>query len=664
MGGTYDFRRELGARSIRSYAAIREPQELVVAVRFARAAAEGVTVVDDETMATLARDARCLHANFHPNIARIRHVDVDDGKLTIASELLDGTTLADLLVAAEEARSPDAPPDEPLLAPELVVRIVVDVLAGLAAFHALRDGSRALGAIHGELCPANLVIGKDGVARIVNVIRPRTRNVRASTEGVAYAAHEAFDARVKLDVRADIHAVGVILWELLTGKRLYEETDPARILARQRTETVASPALDPASPFAPLADITMQALAFDPAMRFRTATQMAGELRRALGPNIASGRAVAARVATLCGAKIRARRATLDPSLSAARRKMELADEIELAAEPGDRTTPTPGSLPNASTLVVPTTSAPPAVITAKPPPAVVTAKPPPAVVTAKPPPAVAAKPASAPAVVAAKPASPGPTKVSRVATKVSAPAIPAPKPAPAPSVTKPLAKPVPKPAPPPKATPATMPVAIAEEEAIAVFEDDSVAAPPPVVPSSPAIVAAPPAPSSPALVAAPPPPPPPPEPPSLVVDVSADGRVITPTSNEALSAFADATGEPAPVAPRRRRGAMVVLLGLALLSISIVVFATRGRDAEPKKTVLATPVTSVTARVTGATPAPSPPPAATAAAPQDAATAETTEATASDDAATRPTDTATPAGSGTQPSFAPKKPTYDPLGI
>lgn len=331
-GATYRMLRELGSRSQRSYAAIREPHELVVAQRFVRlrggvvvagtSAAETATALDGESMALLLRDARCLAKNWHANIARVRHVDLagpDRPELTIASELLDGATLADLLEAA-----PLEPhePHEPRLPLPVLVRILVDVLTGAHALHHLRDGMNApLGAMHGELCPANVVVGKDGVARIVNVLRRRPVQVGARSEALGYAAPEALDAGGTDDPRADIYAVGVMLWEGITGQRLYVDRHPAVLLARQREEEVGAPALPPSSPFARLADVAMRALAFDPALRFRTAADMATELRTIAGASLASGSAVASRVAELAGDRIRMRRATLDPALSGTRRR-------------------------------------------------------------------------------------------------------------------------------------------------------------------------------------------------------------------------------------------------------------------------------------------------------------------------------------------------------
>jgi hypothetical protein len=364
----YRTMRELGSRSPRSYAALREPHELVVIYRFARAegakaqavaatfgGADGSQALDADAMALLVRDARCLAKNWHPNIARIRHVEVVGSELTVASELVDGATLGDLLTAAaaKRAKAKQKASSEPLLPLPVIARILLDVLVGLQGLHGLRDGIEApLGTIHGALCPSNIVVGKDGVARILNPLRARPVRVGAS-DAVGYAAPEALDVGGTRDLRADLHAVGVIAWEALTGRRLYDERDPAKVLARQREEEIAPPAIPAGSPFASLADVVMRAVAFDPALRFKSAAEMGGALRSVAGARIAAGSVVAACVAELAGERIRARRVELDPASTGTRRRASEQD-VRAAKTPASagapaEATPTPSEILSAA---------------------------------------------------------------------------------------------------------------------------------------------------------------------------------------------------------------------------------------------------------------------------------------------------------------------------
>ncbi|HEY8079648.1 MAG TPA: protein kinase [Labilithrix sp.] len=331
---------------------MREPHELVVLQSFRRKAkGKGASFeagVGDDVFEMLRRDATALAKNFHPNVARVRHVDVSADELRIATELIDGVTLADLFAAASKRKDPPLPI-------AVLVRILVDVLGGLHGLQGLRENGAALGTFHGALCPANVVLGKDGVARIVSVFRPRPVSIVQGSEAVAYAAPEALDLGGSNDPRTDLYAVGVMLWEGLAGKRLFDEKHPGRVLQRQREEEMVKPTVAESSGFAKLADAAMRALAYEPALRFRSPSEMATELRRVAGTRLAPGSAVAQKVMDLAGDRIRNRRAELDQSATGAR-KRPVVTTAASAAE--DRATTTPPE---------PAITAPPAAITAPP---------------------------------------------------------------------------------------------------------------------------------------------------------------------------------------------------------------------------------------------------------------------------------------------------------
>lgn len=329
---TYRLLRELGSRTQATYAAIREPgapPQLVVAQRFARGgiadAGARATTLDAEAMALLLRDARCLAKNWHANVARVRHVELAGPVLTIATELLDGTTLHDLL---EAAKAEQIDVRDPLLPFPILTRILLDVLGGLHALHGLRDGLNApIGAIHGEVCPSNIVICKDGITRLVNVLRARPVVLGERSEAIGYAALEARGSPGADDPRADVHAVGVILWEAIAGRRLYQAPEPRSDSRALRA--LIEPRVHPSSPFARLADVAMRALASDPALRFRSAAEMAAEIRKIAGTKLATGTAVAAINFELGGDRMRMRRAILEPATSGMRRR---ASERSIAA--------------------------------------------------------------------------------------------------------------------------------------------------------------------------------------------------------------------------------------------------------------------------------------------------------------------------------------------
>lgn len=395
--GSYHLLRRLGARAHPTHAAARGAQEIVVVQCFALAGEGG----DPESIAAIGREARGLAKNWHANVARVRHVEHaarlsgarlvcsphEASELVITTDLIDGVTLEDLVTLGKAS-----------VPPPVLVRIMLDVLAGLQHFHSLRDETNAaqqLGAVHGAVCPANVVIGKDGVARLVGCFRPRPSKpgVATKTEALGHSAPEVLETGIP-GAAGDLYGCGVMLWEGLQDKPLFTTTSPfeaSAILQRQREGDIAWSA-DAASLGARLGAVVLRALAFDPALRFRTAQELATAIRRAAGTEIATASRVGARVVEVAGDRIRARR-------------MALVNETIAATTRGAKPVP----------LVAPTPSPPPSAVAQAPPVAkAAVAKP----VVAKPP---APKPAT-PKPPAIRPiAKPAPTPVATAATVVAA---------------------------------------------------------------------------------------------------------------------------------------------------------------------------------------------------------------------------------------------------
>src|ERR1019366_6560547 len=258
--------RPLGAPSVPAWAAldasVEGSERLVVADRARR------RVFDDADIADWIRDARRLEALDHPNVARVRDVIIRSDEVLVVSEYVDGVRWSELAVAA---------PPPPL---ETALRVLVDVLAGLNALHNLRDARREpLRLFHGALTPETLVVGLDGVTRLVGAARPRGAAARAG--GSAYLAPEVLLEDDTADARADTYGVGVMLWEALSGAPFLPDLQPAAIvthLLSGRAPPVTVPASLPWA--APLADVVKRAMSADPGKRFGSASAMAAELRR------------------------------------------------------------------------------------------------------------------------------------------------------------------------------------------------------------------------------------------------------------------------------------------------------------------------------------------------------------------------------------------------
>src|SRR5262249_36116629 len=143
------------------------------------------------------------------------------------------------------------------------------------------DAGRPLGIIHRDVSPQNLLVGTDGVTRVLDFgIAKASSRMHETKSGqikgkLSYMAPEQVRASAPLTRTADVYAMGVVLWEALTGNRLYKaETDAQTIFL---VLTSAPPAIRSVTPgvSADLEAVVMRALDKDPAKRFPTAEEMA-----------------------------------------------------------------------------------------------------------------------------------------------------------------------------------------------------------------------------------------------------------------------------------------------------------------------------------------------------------------------------------------------------
>ena len=153
----------------------------------------------------------------HENIGRTLHVEEIDGQLCLTHELIDGVTLGKVM--------------RQLGAWPAAVPVAIDIARELARAldHAHRFGEA--GVVHGELSPENVMLSFDGDVKLINfaTARPIMTTPAPADTGVvfvhrAYLPPEAADS-APLDRAADLYALGVVLWELLTGHRADDVPD-------------------------------------------------------------------------------------------------------------------------------------------------------------------------------------------------------------------------------------------------------------------------------------------------------------------------------------------------------------------------------------------------------------------------------------------------------
>mgnify|MGYP001500085282 CR=1 FL=1 len=213
----------------------------------------------------------------HPNVVPTLDIVASSTKLLIVMEYVEGVSLSVLLRAARAQNRKLPVP--------VVVAIVRDMLEGLHAAHELTDDAGApLSVVHRDVSPQNLLVGVDGIARVVDfgVAKATGRSYQTQTGEirgkVGYMAPEQMFGEA-IDRRVDVYASGVVLWEALVTDRLFNApTDAALILVvMQGTVTPPSLARGERLPEA-LDQLVRRALSRDPQSRFATAAEMLKEL--------------------------------------------------------------------------------------------------------------------------------------------------------------------------------------------------------------------------------------------------------------------------------------------------------------------------------------------------------------------------------------------------
>jgi eukaryotic-like serine/threonine-protein kinase len=266
-------------------------------------------LVRDPEFHDMFRDeARVASLIRHPNVVSVADVVESEGELFLVMEYVESVALMTLqraVILEEKTR----------LEPAVAARIVADTLAGLHAAHEAVDMRGAsLEVVHRDVSPQNIVIGVDGQSRIIDFgIAKAAHRFSATRSGsvkgkLGYMAPE--QARgLSIDRRTDIFAAGVVLHEVLTGKRLFSGDNEIDTLRRLTEQVVQNPSLLVAEIPNALYHVVQRALERDPAERFQTAVAFLEALEQAIQP--APARDVAACLERFCGKRLTARRETL-----------------------------------------------------------------------------------------------------------------------------------------------------------------------------------------------------------------------------------------------------------------------------------------------------------------------------------------------------------------
>jgi serine/threonine-protein kinase len=229
---------------------------------------------DPQFVDMFINEARLASRISHPNVAQIIELGRNEGLHFIAMEYVAGESAAALVRRVRPAMT-------------YCARVVADAAAGLHAAHELRDADgESLQVVHRDVSPQNILISYDGAVKVVDFGVARMKGSLATTRAgevkgkFAYMAPEQLTKGQPVDRRADIFALGIVLFEMTTGRRLFIGETEGEVITEVR-ECIVTPPSEVESSFPrPLERIVMRALAKDPADRYQTARALQEALER------------------------------------------------------------------------------------------------------------------------------------------------------------------------------------------------------------------------------------------------------------------------------------------------------------------------------------------------------------------------------------------------
>lgn len=234
---------------------------------------------EPDFVAMFLDEARLAARIRHPNVVGTIDIQQDELGLLLVMEYVEGPSMAQIIRAQAKQKT-----TVPI---EITLRLMLDMLAGLHAAHELCNSSgEPLNVVHRDVSPQNVLVGVDGIARIMDFGVARAESRIASTRSgdakgkLVYMAPEQA-AQKELDRRADVYAAGLVFWELLVGRRLLRG-DNDLVVMHQIFHAV-HPSPHEAIPAIPreISDVVMQAIAREPADRFPTTAAFADAIDRA-----------------------------------------------------------------------------------------------------------------------------------------------------------------------------------------------------------------------------------------------------------------------------------------------------------------------------------------------------------------------------------------------
>ena len=220
---------------------------------------------------SLLTEARTVSRLQHPNIVTLYDAGEHEGQPYLVFELVDGPTLAQVLKEEGPVSAPRA------------AELAIQILDAIGYAH-------AQGIIHRDLKPSNVLLGANGVARVMDFgVAGRIDNQGAKSGYLmgtpAYMAPE-YIANEDFGPQSDLFSFGMLMYELLTGRHAVRGKDVHEVMRRIVTDPIAAPSQHNAKIDEKLDDLLLKALKKDPAERFDDAWLMKNAFELYLSPDV------------------------------------------------------------------------------------------------------------------------------------------------------------------------------------------------------------------------------------------------------------------------------------------------------------------------------------------------------------------------------------------
>jgi eukaryotic-like serine/threonine-protein kinase len=215
----------------------------------------------------------------HPNICRVYDLDALDGTYFLAMEYLMGETLSSLF-----RRVARRTPGDVRRHAALVAHLAAGACSGLHAAHELRDADGALlNVVHRDVSPDNVLLTYAGEIKVMDFgLASAAQQTHRTRTGIikgkfGYIAPELLSGS-KADRRADVWSLGVVVWELLTGRRLFRRDSDAETLSAVAQAPILPPSQVRAGLPSQLDGPVMRALEREPSQRYASALELGRDL--------------------------------------------------------------------------------------------------------------------------------------------------------------------------------------------------------------------------------------------------------------------------------------------------------------------------------------------------------------------------------------------------